>query len=216
MRSIGCKIGEHTIIYEPSKSTIDITRPYLLDIGDFVKITKGVTILTHGYEWSVLRKEYGEILASGGKVTIGNNVFIGMNTTILKNTVIGSNVIIGANSLVSKDIPNNVVAAGNPAKIIMTLDEYFNKRKKEYALEAKTVVRSFYEIYGVLPDMNQIIDFFPLYTRRDIEEINKYPDIMNILTDEGGIDEKLMINLFLTTNPRFESYQQFLDWCLLD
>jgi UDP-3-O-[3-hydroxymyristoyl] glucosamine N-acyltransferase len=187
-----------------------------VEIGDFVKITKGVTILTHGYDWSVLRKEYGEILASAGKVTIGSNVFIGMNTTILKNTVIGNNVIIGANSLVSKDIPNNVVAAGNPAKIIMTLDEYLIKRKKKYILEAKTTVRSFYETYGVLPDMNHVIDFFPLYTRRDIEEINKCPDIKNILTDEGGIDEKLLINLFLATNPKFESYQQFLDWCLSD
>lgn len=216
MRSIGCKVGDHTIIYEPSKSTIDTTRPYLIDIGSFVKITKGVTILTHGYDWSVLRKEYGEILASAGKVTIGNNVFIGMNTTILKNTIIGNNVIIGANSLVSKDIPNNVVVAGNPAKIIMTLDEYLSKRKKAYIFEAKTVVRSFYEAYGVLPDINQVIDFFPLYTRRDIDEIYKYPDIMTILTDEGGIDEKLMINLFMATDLKFESYQQFLDWCLLD
>jgi acyl-[acyl carrier protein]--UDP-N-acetylglucosamine O-acyltransferase len=137
-----------------------------------------------------------------------------MNSTILKGTVIGNNVVIGANSLVSKDIPNNVVVAGNPAKIIMTLDEYLNKRKKEYVFEAKTAVRSFYEAYGILPERNQVMDFFPLYTRRSIEDIS--PDIKNILTDEGGIDEKLMINLFLATSPKFESYQQFLDWCLLD
>jgi len=216
LRSIGCKVGNHTIIYEPAQSTIDITRPYLVKIGDFVKITKGVTILTHGYDWSVLRKEYGEILASAGKVTIGNNVFIGMNTTILKGTVIGNNVIIGANSLVSKDIPNNVVAAGNPAKTIMTLDEYLIKRRKEYIFEAKMAVRSFYETYGVLPDMSQLIDFFPLYARRDIDDINKSPAIKNILTDEGGIDEKLMVDLFLATNSKFESYKQFLDWCLMD
>jgi acetyltransferase-like isoleucine patch superfamily enzyme len=89
LRSIGAKIGNHTIIYEPLTATIDTTRPSLIEIGDFVKITKGVTILTHGYEWSVLRNKYGEIIASAGKVIIGNNVFIGMNTTILKSTKIG-------------------------------------------------------------------------------------------------------------------------------
>ena len=54
----------------------------------------------------------------GGGICIGNNVFIGMKTTILKGVHIGDNVIIGANSLVNKDVPNNCVVAGNPARVM--------------------------------------------------------------------------------------------------
>ena len=62
-----------------------------------MEIIRGVTILTHGYDWSVLKGVYGGILGSVGKVTIGNNCFIGMNATILIGVTIGYNVIIGAN-----------------------------------------------------------------------------------------------------------------------
>lgn len=58
-------------------------------------------ILTHGYDWSVLKGKYGEVLGSAGKVTIGDNCFIGMNTVILKGTSIGKNTIIGAGSVVT-------------------------------------------------------------------------------------------------------------------
>lgn len=52
---------------------------------------------------------------------------VGASSTILPNVRIGNNVIIGAGSVVTKDIPDNVVCAGNPARIICTLDEYINK-----------------------------------------------------------------------------------------
>lgn len=86
--------------------------------------------MTHGYDWAAMKGYYGEICGSAGKVKIGNNVFIGMQATILKGVTVGNNVIIGANSLVNKDIPDNTVVAGNPAIIIMTLDEYYEKRKQ--------------------------------------------------------------------------------------
>ena len=102
----------------------------MIDIGDDVKITRGVTILTHGYDLAVLRNVYDHTLGSSGAVKIGNNVFIGVHSTILKGVTIGNNVIIGAGSLVNKDIPDNCVAAGVPAKVIMSLDDYYEKRKK--------------------------------------------------------------------------------------
>ena len=58
-----------------------------------------------------------------------NNVFIGTNTTILPNVRIGSNVIIGANSLITKDVPDNCVVVGTPAKVISTFDDFIEKRK---------------------------------------------------------------------------------------
>ena len=117
LRSLGMKIGEETTIYVPTKTQIDTTRPWLISIGNNVKITEDVTILTHGFDWSVLKGVYGDILGSGGCGNC-NNVFIGMKSTILKGVHIGNNVIIGANSLVNKDIPDNCVAAGNPCKVI--------------------------------------------------------------------------------------------------
>lgn len=52
------------------------------------------------------------------RVIIGNNVWVGMNVTILPGVEIGDNSIIGAGSIVTKDIPANVIAAGNPCKVI--------------------------------------------------------------------------------------------------
>jgi maltose O-acetyltransferase len=66
-----------------------------------------------------------------GKVTIGNRVFIGASSVILPGVTIGSNVIIGAGSVVTKDIPDNVVAAGNPAKVLMPINDFLTKRQQE-------------------------------------------------------------------------------------
>lgn len=132
LKKQGAIIGDNTTIYAPTKTLIDMTRPWLIAIGNDVKITEGVTILTHGYDWCVLRNVYGDILGSSGKVEIGDNVFIGMHTTILKGVHIGNNVIIGANSLVNKNIPDNCVVAGNPAKVIMSLEEYYNKSVRRH------------------------------------------------------------------------------------
>lgn len=66
LRNIGMKIGDESTIYVPTKTQIDTTRPWLIDIGKNVKITEGVTILTHGFDWSVLKGVYGDILGSWG------------------------------------------------------------------------------------------------------------------------------------------------------
>ena len=99
-------------IFDPTTVFLDHTRPWMIEIGKNVKITRGVTILTHGFDWSVLKGKYGNVLGSCGKVTIGDNCFIGMHSTILKGVTIGDNVIIGANSLVNHDIPSNSVWGG--------------------------------------------------------------------------------------------------------
>lgn len=54
-------------------------------------------------------------------ITVGDNVWIGGNVTVLPGVNIGSNVVIGAGSVVNKDIPSNVVAVGNPCKIVRNL-----------------------------------------------------------------------------------------------
>ena len=99
-----------------------------------------------------------------GGVSIGDNVFIGMHSTILKGVNIGNNVIIGANSLVNKDIPNNCVAAGNPCKVIMTLDEYYEKRKAAQVKEATELVQLYRKRYGKEPDEQALREFFWLFS----------------------------------------------------
>lgn len=105
LRSLGMTIGDNTVIYSPNYCVIDQTRPWMIEIGNNVSITTGVTILTHGYDWSVFKGMYGDVLGSAGRVKIGDNVFIGMHSTILKGVTIGDNVVIGANSLINKDVP---------------------------------------------------------------------------------------------------------------
>ena len=129
LKSKGVKVGNGVRFFDPTNTVIDLQNPHMLKIGDNVRITKGCTILTHDYSWSVLAGKYGEILGGIGSVEIGNNVFVGMNTIILKNTIIGNNVIIGAGSVVSGCIESDSVYAGVPCRRIMGLNEYYEKRK---------------------------------------------------------------------------------------
>lgn len=59
-------------------------------------------------------------------IIIEDNVWLGVNSTVLKGVTIGKNTIIGANSLVTKNIPANVIAAGNPCKVIKELSKEIN------------------------------------------------------------------------------------------
>lgn len=76
LRNIGMKMGEESTIYVPTKTQIDTTRPWLIDIGKNVKITEGVTILTHGFDWSVLKGVYGDILGSSGGGSKSETMFL--------------------------------------------------------------------------------------------------------------------------------------------
>lgn len=105
---------------------IDPSHCWLIEIGDNVTLANGVYILAHDASTKNLIG-YAKI----GNVKIGNNVFVGARSIILPNVKIGDNVIIGSGSIVTKDVPSNVVIAGNPAKIISNIDNYKNKMLKK-------------------------------------------------------------------------------------
>jgi acetyltransferase-like isoleucine patch superfamily enzyme len=122
VKALGVKIGSGCRIYSTSFST----EPFLIEIGDHVTITNNVRFITHdGGVW-VFRNENPNIELFG-KIKIGNNVFIGLNSIILFNTEIGDNTIVAAGSVVKGKIEKNSVIGGVPARIITTIEEYFNK-----------------------------------------------------------------------------------------
>jgi acetyltransferase-like isoleucine patch superfamily enzyme len=163
LRRRGVKVGDQVVFHQRKNVTIDLTRPCLLEIGNNVHFTQGLTILTHGYDWIVLRNLFHEVIASSGKVTVGNNVFIGYNVTILKGVSIGDNSIIGAGSVVTGRIPANSVAAGNPARVICTIEEYYQKRRQRYIEEAKEYARCIWSQYRRLPVPADFWEEFPIF-----------------------------------------------------
>lgn len=85
-------------------------------IGDNAFIGPNVSIFTACHPLDAPRRDRNIQWAKS--VRIGNSVWIGGDTTILPGVTIGNNTVIGAGSVVTKDIPDNVVAAGNPARVI--------------------------------------------------------------------------------------------------
>lgn len=106
-------------------------------IGNNVRLASHVLLVTHDVSCFVLNNlglktnEGNRFEEKIGCIDIGNNVFVGTNTTILYDVKIGNNVIIGAGSVVNRDIPDNSVAVGVPAKVICSFDEFVEKRRKD-------------------------------------------------------------------------------------
>ena len=105
--------------------------PELISIGDNVMIASSVSFVNHDVVSSMLNKKYNtfNFKPFGGAIQIGDNVMIGARTIILPDVRIGNNVVIAAGSIVSKDIPDNCVAGGVPAKIIGDFDTLVEKRR---------------------------------------------------------------------------------------
>lgn len=121
--SMGLQVGKnftrmHGTILDPS-------HVWHIRIGDNVTLAPRVHVLAHD---ASLYYHLG--YARIGNVVIEDNVFVGAETVILPNVRIGKNSIIGANSTVTRDIPANVVAAGSPAKVICTLEEFLEKNRR--------------------------------------------------------------------------------------
>ncbi len=124
-RSIGVQVGEGCRLLGANPGMFG-TEPYLVKLGNNVETTAGVRFITHdGAVW-VFRREDPEIDIFGA-ITVGNNVFIGVNATILPGVTIGDNCIIATGAVVTKDVPSGSVAAGVPAHVIKTVDEYRQK-----------------------------------------------------------------------------------------
>jgi acetyltransferase-like isoleucine patch superfamily enzyme len=101
-------------------------------IGDNVMFAPNVSIYTAGHPIHPDSRNSG--YEYGIPVTIGNNVWIGGNVIINPGVTIGNDVVIGAGSVVTKDIPDRVVALGNPCRVVRQIVEddrkYYYKNKE--------------------------------------------------------------------------------------
>lgn len=88
--------------------------------GDNVFIAPNCGFYTAGHPLDAKRRNEG--LEYAKPIEVGNNVWIGGNVVVLPGVKIGDNVVIGAGSIVTKDIPSNVVAVGNPCKVIKEIE----------------------------------------------------------------------------------------------
>jgi len=130
----GVRIGKNVSIISPISPVIFSSEPYLISIGDNTTVSFEVAFITHDAATRVIRNlpDGNSETVIYGTIDVGKNCFIGARTTILPNVKIGDNTIIGACSLVNKNIPANCVAAGNPCKVLCSLDEYREKHKDEF------------------------------------------------------------------------------------
>ncbi len=116
-----CDYGAHIHIGENFFSNFNLT---ILDcaevrIGDNVMFGPNVQLYTAYHPLNAVERNKGPELAA--PITIGNNVWFGGGVIVCQGVNIGDNTTIGAGSVVIKDVPPNVFAAGNPCKVIRTL-----------------------------------------------------------------------------------------------
>ena len=124
-RSKGAVVGENCRLISCDFGS----EPYLVTLGDHVSAT-GTAFVTHdGGVW-VFRGEWpdADLIAP---ITVGDNVFLGSGCLVMPGVTIGSDVVVGARSLVTQDIPSGSVAAGVPARVLRSLDEYRAKAREQ-------------------------------------------------------------------------------------
>ena len=120
----GLIVGRNFVMLEDV--CIDPSHLWLIAIGNDVTLAPRVQIFAHD---ASTKRHLNRTRV--GRVTIGDRVFVGASTIILPGVSIGSEVIIGAGSVVRDDVPNGVVAAGNPARVLSSLTEFLERRTAE-------------------------------------------------------------------------------------
>jgi maltose O-acetyltransferase len=141
----GLQVGENTSILDGV--FLDPSHCFLISIGKNCTLAPGVRVLAHD---ASTNRSLG--ITKIGSVIIKDNSFLGDSTLVLPGVTIGPHAIVGAGAVVTKDIPPNSVAAGNPARVLCSLDEFLTKHRaaesegrvfstQQYGIESITEAR---------------------------------------------------------------------------
>lgn len=129
-------LREHGVFHHLGQRVMIMNRkiplyPELISIGNNVWMASGVQFITHDVTHYMLNglDENVRYQEKIGCIEVGDNVFIGADASIMYDVRIGSNVIVAAGAVVTKDVPDNSVVGGVPARVISSFDKYFEKRK---------------------------------------------------------------------------------------
>lgn len=141
LQLLGVNIPDYNgLTYIAPDAKLDGSNYHLLNLGQGITISSGVRMLVHDYSVSrgirIATNEFDSKIRFRimKPITIKDGAFIGADTILLPGSLIGQNTVIGAGSVVHGEIPDNVVAAGNPAKVISALEDFGRKHleKQDY------------------------------------------------------------------------------------
>ena len=134
LRKKGAKVGDNVQIIDRSRFLYEPWFANLIEIEDNVVISAGVRLVSHDSSYANIA---GGLPIKYGRIVIKKNAYIGVNAILLCGITIGENALIGAGSVVNKDIPSNSIAAGNPAKVIDTLENGLEKYRNKISNNTK-------------------------------------------------------------------------------
>lgn len=206
LRKNGVSIGDKVNFRYPEHTTIDLTRPSLVEFGNNIDINDNFTVLTHDFGTYALRGKYKDFVNSSGRVKIGNNVVFGRDVTILKGVEIGDNTIVALGSVVTKNTPPHSVIAGAPAKVVCTLDEYYSKRKEKQVSEGLEYAASIIERKGRLPRIEEMKEEWVLFLTED--EYNNNSVVKHNV--DFRLNGYVEINEFFARPKPFNGFAEFL------
>lgn len=144
LQAMGMHIGSD--VFLPDSTWIDTSHCFLISIGDHCGFGEECLLLAHDAQMD----EYLDA-ARIGRVVIHESSHIGARTVILPGVEIGPRTVVGAGSVVTKSLPPDTVCAGNPARVICSLDEYLGKHRERIA-RARTFEYSQYDIRSQTPE----------------------------------------------------------------
>lgn len=211
LRDQGVVVGERVCFYSPWTIRVDTQRPWMIEIGDDVHITADVSILQHDYSWAVLQHRTGEVLGSCGPVRIGSNVFIGQRSLILKGSDIGDSVVVWAGSVVVGKLEPDCVYAGSPARRLMSIDEFQERRRARQFVEARDLVRHYVARYGRPPEQNLLREFFWPFEPAGATLNPVFAAVQSL----GGNTAR-SATAFASHQALYPGYQSFVDACLVE
>lgn len=119
-RALGINFVDSRTVFIGEDVYFDDSRPDLISVGRWVRITTGARIFTHFFDVRFIPENNRPFRFYDGEVKIGDYVFIGANVVVAKPVVIGDWAVIGANSVVTRDVPPFAIMVGSPARQVGT------------------------------------------------------------------------------------------------